>query len=316
MERPSISSRFLSHFKSRPILFGAAALLIALGWLAFGSRTNSDAGKLRLTVLDVGQGDCLLLQTPSGHTILIDGGGANDETEASQTEVGERTVVPFLHYEGISRIDVLLLTHPHGDHVGGLAAVLREESVGVVLDGTALPYPSPAYTAFLALVRQKRIPYRHAVRGMRLQLDQGVTADVLNPPIGLPYGSGTDNDTINNYSAVLRVTYGRTHFLLDGDAEDAAEASMLAAYPNDVGADVLKCGHHGARNASGDAWLTAVHPQFAAISCGAHNPFGHPNPETLARLTAHGIRIFRTDKNGAITFVSNGQTVTAQPYIH
>jgi competence protein ComEC len=297
-----------------PWIILAAVLLVVFAWALASQRRDPDAGKLRLTVIDVGQGDSLLLQTPSGRAILIDGGGANDEQEAAQTDIGERIVVPFLHYEGISRIDVLVVTHPHGDHVGGLSAVLREEQVGVVLDGTCFSYPSPAYTGFLALVRQKRIPYVHAVRGMHITLDRGVTADVLNPPAhGFIYGTNPDNDTVNNYSAVLRVTYGRTHFLLDGDAENEAEASMLAACP-DVSADVLKCGHHGAGNASSDAWLTAVHPRFAAISCGLHNPFGHPNPATLARLAAHDIRTFVTARNGAIAFVSDGKTVIARPF--
>ncbi len=296
-------------------LWPALPALLLLGGLLLSPRHSPGDGRLRLTVLDVGQGDCLLLQTPNGRTVLIDGGGANDETQAAQSDIGEKTVLPFLHYEGINRVDVLVVTHPHGDHVGGLSAVVREEPVGVVLDGTCLPYPSPAYTQLLTLIQQKRIPYRHAARGMRLALDTGVTADVLNPPAqGLAYGTNPDNDTVNNYSAVLRVTYGRTHFLLDGDAENDAEASMLAAYP-DLSADVLKCGHHGANNASSDPWLDRVRPRFAAVSCGLHNPFGHPNPATLARLEAHHIQVFRTDKNGAITFVSDGRTVTAHPFL-
>jgi competence protein ComEC len=300
---------------NRRWLWLAALPLLLLAWLCIRPHHSPDDGKLRLTVIDVGQGDCLLLQTPNGRTVLIDGGGANDETQAAQSEIGEKVVVPFLHYEGIDRLDVLVITHPHGDHVGGLSAVLREEQVGVVLDGTCLPYPSPAYTNVLALIHQKHIPYVRAVRGMRLTLDRGVTADVLNPPSsGLIYGTDPNNDTMNNYSAVLRVTYGRTHLLLDGDAEKEAEASMLAAY-GDLSCDVLKCGHHGSSNASSDAWLDRVQPRFAAISCGLHNPFGHPNPATLTRLSAHNIKVFRTDKNGAITFVSDGQTVTAKPFL-
>lgn len=296
-------------------LWLAALPLALLFWLLFPIHHSPDDGKLRLTVLDVGQGDCLLLQTPNGRTVLIDGGGANDETQAAQREIGEKVVVPFLHYEGIDRVDVLIITHPHGDHVGGLSAVLREEQVGVVLDGTCLPYPSPAYTDVLALVRQKHIPYVHAVRGMRLALDKGVTADVLNPPAqGLAYGTDPNNDAVNNYSVVLRLNYGRTHFLLDGDAENEAEASMLAAY-GDLSADVLKCGHHGANNASSDAWLDRVQPRFGAISCGLHNPFGHPSPGTLARLAAHNVRVFVTAKNGAITFVSDGHAVEARPFL-
>ncbi len=276
---------------------------------------DPDAGKLRLTVLDVGQGDCLLLQTPQGRTVLIDGGGANDEKTAGRSDVGEQVVLPFLRAQGIGHLDVLVITHPHGDHVGGLAAVLRQEQVGVVLDGTCLAYPSPAYTEVRALIQSHHITYLRAVRGMTLQLDPAVRADILNPPAqGDIYGTTPDNATVNNYSAVLRVGYGRTHFLLDGDAQSEAEQSMLAA-GSDPSADVLKVGHHGAGNASTDAWLTRVHPRYAAVSCGLHNHFGHPHPATLARLAAHNIQVFRTDRNGAILFVSDGKTVTARPFI-
>ena len=146
-------------------------------------RPDPEAGNLRVCVLDVGQGDCIVVETPSGRTMVIDGGGVNDETRPEDgADVGERVVVPYLHMRGINRIDLLILTHPHGDHVGGLPAVLREESVGAVLDGTVLPYPTPAYQTFLAGVREHHIPYRHAARGMRLDLGEGVTAEVLNPP--------------------------------------------------------------------------------------------------------------------------------------
>lgn len=248
--------------------------------------------------------------------MVIDGGGVNDETRPDDgADVGERVVVPYLHTRGINRVDVLVLTHPHGDHVGGLPAVLREEPVGVVLDGTVLPCPTPAYQAFLASVKSRHLTYQHAALGMRLDLGDGVTAAVLNPPAaGTPYGLNPDNSTVNNYSVVLRLTYGRTHFLLTGDAEAAAEQKMLDS-GSDLTADVLKAGHHGAANASGEAFLARVHPRFAAISCGLHNRFGHPAPATLGRLAAQGVQTFRTDRNGAVTFLSDGQTVRAEVFI-
>ncbi len=289
-------------------------------WLLFPPllRSRPEPKTLRVTVLDVGQGDCICVQTPSGRVLLIDGGGANDESAGAHERrdaVGERVVLPFLRYEGINRVDVLVLTHPHGDHVGGLPAVLRDEEIGAVLDGTRLPYPSPSYTEFLRLVRQKRIPYAHAARGMTINLGDGVRADVLNPPAdGFPYGTGGDDATVNNYSAVLLLTDGRTRFLLTGDAETAAEDAIEAAAP-DLSADVLKVGHHGAGNATGDSWLARVRPRFAAISCGAHNVFGHPAPATVARLAAHHVQTYCTAWNGAITFVSDGRTVTAHPFL-
>lgn len=292
--------------------------------------TDPARGKLSVTVLDVGQGDSIVVTTPGGRVILIDGGGANemesmehtphlsphdpdasddDSANSDPHDVGHRVVLPYLHYRGINTIDLMVLTHPHGDHVGGLPAVLNDERVGAVLDGTVLPYPSRAYRAFRELVAAKHIPYRHAARGMHIDFGDSVTADVLNPPAhGTPYGVTDDNSTVNNYSVVLRLNYGSTHMLLDGDAEKEAEASMIASGA-DLSGDFLKCGHHGAGNATSDAWLDAVHPNYAAISCGLHNIFGHPHPDTLARLAAHNVAIYRTDHNGAITAISDGHGI-------
>ena len=288
-------------------------LLSLLVWAA-QSPSHRNAGTLRVTVLDVGQGDCILVQTPSGKSMLIDGGGSSDETQVDSTNIGMRTVVPFLHHEGISHLDMVALTHPHGDHCGGLTAVLREETVGVVLDGTVIPYPSADYQTFRQEIAQRHIPSVHAVRGMRLNFGDGVTAVILNPPVtGTPYGTGTDDTTINNYSIVMRLTYGRTSFLLTGDAEFAAEDSIMATGA-DIQADVLKVGHHGASNATSDAWLARVQPHYAAISCGLHNAFGHPAPATVARLAAHHVVTYCTAWNGAITFTSDGKSVTAKPF--
>ena len=299
------------------------APLVPLGsllWWALARRPDPDAGKLRVTAIDVGQGDSTLIQTPGGRTILIDGGGTSDETSADASEVGVKVVVPFLSYLGINRLDVLVLTHPHGDHLGGLAAVLRSQEIGTILDGTTLPYPSPAYLQFLALVRSRNIPYARAVRGMRLDMGDGVTLRVLNPPpspafgTAAIYGTGTDDAAINNYSASFLVQYGKTRFILTGDAETEAEGAMLDAHA-DLTCDVLKAGHHGSKNATGDDWLSRLQPRLAVISCGRHNRFGHPAPSTLARLDAHGVQTYRTDHQGAITFVSDGRTVTARPFL-
>ncbi len=160
------------------------APLVPLGsllWWALARRPDPDAGNLRVTAIDVGQGDSTLIQTPSGRTVLIDGGGNSDEADADGADVGIKVVVPFLNYLGISRLDVLVLTHPHGDHVGGLAAVLRSQEVGTILDGTTLPYPSPAYLQFLALIRRKSIPLARAVRDMTLERVRH--SDLCNQPV-------------------------------------------------------------------------------------------------------------------------------------
>ncbi len=289
-------------------------------WWGWSRRPDPDAGKLKVIAVDVGQGDCTLVLTPGGRTLLIDGGGTSDEAAAGDTDVGAKIVVPFLEYLGINKIDVLVATHPHGDHVGGLSAVLRGPQIGFVLDGTTLPYPSPAYTEFRSLVGRSKIACARAVRGQSFDMGDGVRVLVLNPPpdnaygLSAAYGTNSDDATINNYSAALQIDYGATRFILTGDAENDAEAAMLAAH-GDLRCDVLKAGHHGSKNATGDDWLSRLMPRHAVISCGRHNHFGHPAPATLARLDAHGVQIFRTDRQGAITFVSDGRTVTARPFL-
>ncbi len=290
-------------------------------WWGLSRRPDPDRGKLRVIAVDVGQGDCTLVITPGGRTLLIDGGGTSDEAAAGDTDVGAKIVVPFLEYLGINRIDVLVATHPHGDHVGGLPSVLRGPQVGFVLDGTALPYPSPAYAEFRSLVERKQIACARAVRGQSFDMGGGVRVLVLNPPpdsaygTSAAYGTSSDDATINNYSAALQIDYGATRFILTGDAETDAEAAMLVAH-GDLRCDVLKAGHHGSKNATSDDWLSRLQPRHAVISCGRHNRFGHPAPSTLARLDAHGAEVFRTDRQGAITFVSDGKTVTARPFLH
>ena len=273
-----------------------------------------------MIAVDVGQGDCTLVITPGGRTLLVDGGGTSDSLTAGDLDVGAKIVVPFLQFLGINQIDILVATHPHGDHVGGLAAVLRGPRIGLVLDGTALPYPSPAYTEFRDLVRRNKIACARAVRGQTLDMGDGVRVTVLNPPptniygTSALYGTGSDDATINNYSACLQIDYGATRFILTGDAETDAEGAMLAAH-GDLRCDVLKAGHHGSKNATGDDWLSRLSPRHAVISCGRHNHFGHPAPATLVRLGSHGVEVFRTDRQGAITFVSDGKTVIARPFL-
>ncbi len=273
-----------------------------------------------MIAVDVGQGDCTLIITPSGRTVLIDGGGTSDEAAAGDTDVGAKIVVPFLQFMGINTIDVLVVTHPHGDHVGGLAAVTRGPRIGMVLDGTTLSYPSPAYTEFRAQLGRKHIPCARAVRGQTLDMGNGVRLTVLNPPDdsvfgrAAAYGTNTDDATINNYSVGLCVDYGKTRFILTGDAQNEAESEMLRAH-GDLRCDVLKAGHHGSKNATGGEWLGRLQPEYALISCGRHNRFGHPAPATLSRLAAQSVRVYRTDHHGAVTFVSDGRTVEARPFL-
>lgn len=261
-------------------------------------------GRLTLTMLDVGQGDALLIRGPSGRTLLVDGGG---EVEGHPTgyDVGARRVVPALRRQGVRRVDVVMLSHPHEDHVGGLVAVLQNFSVGLVLD-VGLPHPAPSYVRFLRLVELHRVPYRLARRGMRLDLGDGVILSILHPQEPLLRGTSSD---ANLNSIVARMTYGSVALLLAGDAEAATEAQLL-----DLGDDmqslILKVGHHGSRTGTTPAFLDAVRPAAALISVGEMNPFGHPHAEVIRRLEDAGTAVYRTDRHGAVTVTTDGARVS------
>lgn len=236
--------------------------------------------------------------------MLIDGGGRGG-TDYSDV-IGTRVVEPFLRRNGVNKLDVVVLTHPHDDHVQGLVPVVGDFRVGMVLDA-GFPEPSDSYRRFLSKVRERNIPYKRVMRGQVIDFGDGVRARVLHPPQSRLQGTQSD---ANNNSIVLRATYGRSSLLLAGDADNDAEVEMLASRQT-LRSDVLKVGHHGSRSATCDAWLNSVRPRAAVISAGRANPFGHPTDDVLYRLSRRGIKIYRTDQHGAVTvrFSQNGYSV-------
>ena len=247
------------------------------------------------TFLSVGQGDCCVVRTPSGRTMLMDGG------TYGSGNIGYDLIAPYLRRQGINTIDVLVISHPHADHINGLIAVLSDFDVGLVLD-PAIPHPSATYRDFLRAVRDRKIPFRKAVRGQVIDLGDGARAEVINPPD--QHLRGTEDD-VNNNSVVVRVTSGGDSIMLAGDAGCAAEADMLESALN-LRSDLLKVAHHGSSDATSDAWLDAVDPEVADISVGRNNPFGHPHRETIQRLSGRGIEVRRTDEDGAVTVSFSG----------
>jgi len=255
--------------------------------------------------LDVGQGDCIFLRTPSGRTILVDGGGRLNAPYSDL--MGMKVVTPILRREAVNRIDVMVLTHPHDDHVQGLVPVLRDFYVGMVLD-PGIPHGSQSYRRFLSLVKARRVPYRRAMRGQTIDFGDGVRAEVLHPSLACL--SGTSSDA-NNSSIVLRLTYGNSSLLLAGDADAEAEGDILASGVR-VRSDILKVAHHGSNSATSDEWLDAVGARLAVISVGRSNPFGHPSRRVLDRLSARGISIRRTDRDGAVIVRFSPNAFSAQ----
>ena len=248
----------------------------------------SDCQCLTVTFLDVGQGDAVALRTPAGRWVLIDGGPRGPYGDA-----GRRVVVPFLRSHGATQLAAIVATHAHLDHFGGLPAVLDTFDPAFVLE-PGEPVPDAGYLGFLSAVESDGAEWRAARRGDRMELD-GVTIEVLSPDSAWAV-SQTD---INEQSVVLLVTYGSTRLLLAGDAGMPTEMQLAGRVGH---VTLLKVGHHGSRWATSDRWLDELQPEDAVISVGARNRYGHPAPEALARLRAHGIRVFRTDELGTITF--------------
>jgi competence protein ComEC len=274
-------------------------------------------GKLTITMLDVGQGDGIVIRTPRGHVILIDSGGRLERGPGTGGQspaeiVGERVVLAYLHREGVRRVDLLVTTHPHGDHVGGCLPIVNALHVGAIGD-SGQEYGGRAFRDCLAAARVHHVPVILVRKGMHYATGDGVTFDALAPEE--PLLAEGKND-VNENSVVLMMAYRcpscRAPFrmLFTGDAGAQTEARVLASGA-DLRADVLKVGHHGSAYSSTPAFVGAVHPRYALISLGRHNLFGHPAATTLATLRREGAAIYRTDLCGAITVDANVGRPTA-----
>ena len=278
--------------------YGAAGLLLAFGLSWFILRP----GPLQLHFIDVGQGDATLIITPNRRAILVDAGGAlgiqND------FDVGERVVVPYLRHVGVNQIDWLILTHNHQDHAGGAAAVAAFVGVRQAL----LHQKEPVPAAILRL--QQAMQFRNLQSPDELaeiELD-GVRMQLLQA------GDAAANASENGRSTVVRLIYGRHQFLLTGDLEGESEKKLMQQ--SQLTATVLKVGHHGGRKSSQAAFLQQVAPQYAVVSVGADNRFGHPAPETVQRIRQLPALLLRTDQDGAVVFRSDGQSLSFQRTAH
>lgn len=246
-------------------------------------------GSLTVSFIDVGQADSILIQC-DGAAMLIDAGNNADAD----------TVVSYLKETGVTALDVVIGTHPHEDHIGSLDAVIDSFAIGQVV----MPEVTTTTKTFkdvLQSIRDKDLTITTPVPGLSLNLGSA-DCTILAP-------NSSKYDDLNDWSVVVKVTYGDTSFLLMGDAGHAAEDEILAR-GFDVTADVLKVGHHGSSTATSEQFLNKVNPEYAVISVGAGNDYGHPSADTMNLLEKKGIPVYRTDECGTIVASSDGQTIS------
>ena len=269
-----------------------AAILVWIGVFALPD------GRLHVCFLDVGQGDAILIRTPDGKTVLLDGGPS---PAALMSELGRR--LPFWD----RTVDLLILTHPDDDHITGLLPVLERYDVGRVME-SGWKVETPAYAEWEALIESRHIARTFPRAGTQVDLGRGVRLEILHPGETWIKGSGSD---INNNGLVMRLTMGQVSFLLTADIEDAAERRLLSAGAN-LDCTILKVPHHGAGTSLSEDFLRATNTQIGVISVGQDNDFGHPAEGTITRLLDAGVLVLRTDEIGSIEVVTDGRSYSVK----
>jgi competence protein ComEC len=289
------------HRRSLVAAAGGALSAVLLSAMVVGAQPD---GRLHMIVLDVGQGDAILLQGPSGGRILIDTGPDPNRLLSlldARLPAWDR------------RLDMVVITHPHEDHVAGLALLLDRYRIGQVAEPGMIGL-GPGDAAFRRRLADLGRDTQVLAAGNRLYLD-GIELDVLWPVRGrVPLHPSDGGTQVNNVSIVLEMQYGERRFLLGGDIEQQIDPQLLAAAlpPDGRPFDVLKVAHHGSGTATTEAFLDRVHPAIAIISAGWGNPYGHPSPNTIDRLEDSGAEVFRTDLDGSVAITTDGHDLTAQ----
>jgi competence protein ComEC len=242
--------------------------------------------------LDVGQGDSEFIELPNGQTMLIDAG--NPENGSG--------IVSYITSRGHNKIDYLIATHPHADHIGGMATVVDSLDIGTIYMPRTSDGDTPTtsvYKKLLTSIQSKGLKINTAKAGVSIVNTGSLSATMIAP-------NSTGYGDLNQYSAVIMLTYGKNKFLFMGDAGNTSESEIAA----DVSADVLKVGHHGSKTATSQKFLNKVHPKQAVIEVGSGNKYGHPTQQALNRLKSIGATVYRTDLCSTIVFTSDSNTIT------
>ncbi len=263
----------------------------------------STENDIRITVIDVGQGDSIYVRTPNGKRMLVDAGGIPSWRGVGDT--GYEYVIPFLekNIKGKIYLDAVVMTHPHADHVGGMMSVLKDIPIKKVYD-SGYERGDIEYIKCLEIIKKKGIPYEIVAEGDTIDLDPDLKIEVFLPPQSFQF------EGANNNSIVMKMTYKEFSVLLTGDAETEAENYISSKYKKQLKSNVLKSPHHGSRSSSTPRFINSVRPEVAVISCGRNNQFNHPSPETLSRYKNSEVYVYRTDFDGDVFIISNGFNFT------
>lgn len=259
--------------------------------------TNSSVSldKAQIYYLDVGQGDSELIRLPTGENILIDAG----------LKSGSDQLTAYLKELGVDKIDILIATHPHADHIGGMEKVIENFEIGEIympkIADDQIP-TTATYTKLLETIQAKGMKINQAKAGTTIFSNDNAALEILAP-------NNTEYKDLNNYSIVTKLTYGNNRFLFTGDAEKESENEMLSK-GYDLSCDILKLGHHGSSTSTTNQFLTAASPSAAIISCGKDNDYGHPHQETMDKINSSHITVYRTDLDGTILAETDGTTYT------
>ncbi len=273
-------------------------VLTLMFWAVFAFTTLAAAevdweNPLRVHFIDVGQGDCSLIQCPDGTTILIDGGRIWTYP----------FLIEYLRNAGVEKIDLMVTSHPHGDHYGGLIPVLKAFPVGAILD-SGQEDTTDHYRRYLETVKSlPEVDFRLARAGDRHSFGE-VRILIIHPGARLLASP-------NDCSIIMKLTYGDVSFLFTGDAERAAEMEAMSRGYN-LRSTVLKVGHHGSRTSTAPVFLSRVAPRYAVIPAGENNRYGHPHPEVTRRLKLRGIKIFQTGLQGTVLFLTDGREIRVE----
>lgn len=289
MQHSNVGSKKLCHKYFIILLLGL--LLLSACSIEIDTLQPADDGILEIHFIDTGQSDSIFIKSPNGNSMLIDAGNNDDG----------QTIIDYIERLNVHRLDFVVGTHPHEDHIGAMDDIIEHFDIGKILM-PKVTANTKTFKDVLLAVKDKGLKVTSARGGMEFSLDEDVNIDILAP-------NSSSYENLNNYSIVIKLTYGNTSFLFTGDAEKISEEEMLKNENYNLNADVLKVAHHGSSSGTTKEFLSAVSPKYAVICVGNDNTYGHPHKETLELLSDYGVQVYTTADNGNILITSDGQNI-------